>query len=163
MTSASLEVHTHSYIAGSRSGKVDHSHADGSRRHQHAATGPAKYTIDKDEWYATTGYKGGGRRKFTKNPVGPQLPLVELEAWQQSFKVVFCDRGFTPEIQRSTGMDERHYDALAAQFKAATAHEPLPALPADRQHGGAAVANLALSFDLDVTYEYHDRRQERVA
>lgn len=73
-----LEVHEHCIISGPRAytaglNKVRHSHADGDRAHSHADTGPASYTIDKDEWAAATGLRGGGRKKFTKRASGEQL------------------------------------------------------------------------------------------
>lgn len=84
-----FEVHTHSYISGPISGrKVTHSHVGGDEPHQHADVGPATYTIDKDAWAAATGLRGGGRKKFTAKPSGPQLERVELEAWQKSFTVI---------------------------------------------------------------------------
>jgi hypothetical protein len=75
---ATLEVHRHSYISGPlsrRSGTdIVHSHEGGNGQHYHPATGPATYTIDKDEWWLQTGgLRGGGRKRFTTRPVGPQL------------------------------------------------------------------------------------------
>jgi hypothetical protein len=97
-----LEVHEHSYVSGryangggySKDGrwitKVVHSHEGGDQPHQHEHTGPASYTIDKDEWLKATGLRGGGRKKFTAKPSGEQMPVVELEDWQKSFEVVIC-------------------------------------------------------------------------
>lgn len=87
------EVHQHCWIAGPKANRSDlykfeHSHAGGSEPHKHADTGPASYTIDKDEWFATTGLQGGGRKKFTAEPSGLQLDPVELEDWQKSFRIV---------------------------------------------------------------------------
>jgi hypothetical protein len=84
-----LEVHEHCYItgpnarwAGDRS-KLVHSHEGGNKPNEHAdetqRTGPGCYTIDKDEWFARTGMRGGGRKKFTNQPSGVQLPIVEID------------------------------------------------------------------------------------
>ena len=88
-----LEVHEHTYVSGPNANrspcrKVVHSHADGTRPHQHPDTGPATYTIDKDEWFSKTGLIGGGRKKYTASPSGEQLPIVELEDWQRSFDII---------------------------------------------------------------------------
>lgn len=80
---AKLEVHEHSYIAGPRRGGFSHSHEGGDKPHEHVEgaveTGPGCYTIDKDEWYARTGMRGGGRKKFTVKPTGVQIPLIARE------------------------------------------------------------------------------------
>jgi hypothetical protein len=106
----SLEVHEHTYVSGPRAngGKYiggkwqkstfSHSHEGGNIRHQHVATGPATYTIDKDAWFRSTGLRGGGRKKFTAKPTGEQLPIRELAEWQQSFVVVIG-----PPTPRSMG------------------------------------------------------------
>lgn len=87
-----LEVHEHWFISGPRTRfggeRLVHSHAGGSVPHQHPATGPASYTIDKDEWLLKTGLRGGGRKKFTARPKGEQLPRVELEKWQTEFEII---------------------------------------------------------------------------
>lgn len=89
-----LEVHTHTYLRGGHyvgsewTTKVVHSHEGGDAPHEHPGVGPASYTIDKDEWLRTTGLTGGGRKKFTKTPSGPQLERVELEPWQTSFTII---------------------------------------------------------------------------
>lgn len=90
-----LEVHEHCFIRGPRScfagserGRVVHSHEGGDVPHQHPDTGPASYTIDKDEWLAATGLRGGGRKKFTAKPIGEQIDRVELEDWQREFEVI---------------------------------------------------------------------------
>src|SRR5690242_4202061 len=100
-----LEVHKHSIISGPRSrwsgAEIVHSHEGGDTRHQHPDCGPASYVIDKDEWLAATGLKGGGRKKFTARPTGEQLPIRELEGWQKSFEIIVCNpphpRGWTAE------------------------------------------------------------------
>lgn len=95
-----LELHTHSFTSGPRSRgsyangfvtKFSHSHADGHRAHCHADTGPSSYTIDKDDWFRSTGLRGGGRKTFTVNPKGEQFPIEELEDWQKSFQVIICN------------------------------------------------------------------------
>jgi hypothetical protein len=87
-----LEVHEHSYTSGPRANrpgsKFSHSHEGGDVPHQHPATGPGCYTIDKDAWFRATGLCGGGRKKFTAKATGECLPIRELEDWQKSFVVV---------------------------------------------------------------------------
>lgn len=91
-----LEVHEHHIIRGPRANrtggwpagmgsKFSHSHEGGSAPHSHPDTGPAAYTIDKDEWARATGLRGGGRKRFTARPSGEQFPLVQQEP--QSFDV----------------------------------------------------------------------------
>ncbi len=92
-----LEIHEHHFVSGPRSHKTwcwdfKHSHLGGNIPHQHPDTGPACYTIDKDEWLrATGGVKGGGRKQFTGKPSGEQMEWVELEECQKSFKIIVCD------------------------------------------------------------------------
>lgn len=98
-----LEVHEHTFVTGPRARGVfiaarqkttstfSHSHEGGDVPHQHPDTGPATYTIDKDEWFRATGLKGGGRKVFTAQPSGEQFPVVELEDWQKTFEVVIGD------------------------------------------------------------------------
>lgn len=89
-TARSFEVHEHSYVSGpnaNRGKQLVHSHEGGSEPHGHQHTGPASYTIDKDEWFAATGLRGGSRKEFTKAPKGEQLPIVALEDWQTSFEI----------------------------------------------------------------------------
>lgn len=93
MTARGLEVHRHAYVRGPNAGwspcrEVVHSHEGGDRPHEHPDTGPATYTIDKDEWLRATGLIGGGRKKFTKKPTGPQLAIVDLEDWQRSYDLI---------------------------------------------------------------------------
>jgi hypothetical protein len=87
-----LEIHEHCFIAGPRANgwryKFSHSHEGGSEGHQHPDTGPGSFTIDKDEWLKATGLRGGGRKKFTKEPTGEQLPLVALDEGQRSFEII---------------------------------------------------------------------------
>lgn len=100
---AKLEVHEHCFIQGPRArfagARVVHSHEGGDVPHQHPDTGPACYVIDKDEWLAATGLRGGGRKKFTKAATGEQLDRVELAEWQRGFDVVVGapPRGFEGE------------------------------------------------------------------
>jgi hypothetical protein len=76
-----FEVHKHSWITNLRARNCNytfsHSHEGGDRPHHHPDTGPACYTIDKDDWLRNTGLRGGGRKKFTKNPRGQQMPIEE--------------------------------------------------------------------------------------
>ena len=71
--------------------------------HQHPDTGPACYTIDKDEWVRDTGLRGGGRKKFTKVPTGEQFPIVELEEWQKSFEIIYGPPPKGPQYENATG------------------------------------------------------------
>jgi len=103
-----LEVHEHSYVSGPRArggygrdgkwlqSKFAHSHEGGDRRHRHPETGPAAYTIDKDEWFRTTGLRGGGRKTFTFDPTGEQLPIVELDEDEHSFEVIVMNPSAPP-------------------------------------------------------------------
>jgi hypothetical protein len=79
-TGRALEVHQHAYITGPWANRVsssfEHSHASGQAPHRHADTGPALFTIDKDEWFRATGLKGGGRKEYTDQPFGAQLPTI---------------------------------------------------------------------------------------
>ncbi len=116
-----LEVHCHHYLSGASS--VEHAHEGGDVPHKHPDTGPATYTIDKDEWHAVTGLDGGGRKKFAHKPTGPQLPTVELEDWQRTFRVVFVDE-YT-DGHAGAGISREAFEASRAQFEArgaASAH-----------------------------------------
>mgnify|MGYP001615278732 CR=1 FL=1 len=98
-----LEVHSHVFVSGPRANgmfirseqkttsEFSHSHEGGDVPHSHPDTGPACYTIDKDDWMRATGMRGGGRKKFTDNPTGLQLPIVELEKWQTEFEIHISD------------------------------------------------------------------------
>ncbi len=90
-----FEVHEHAIVSGARAGRgvdIVHSHEGGEIPHGHPHTGPAHYTIDKDEWArATGGVQGGGRKEFTASPEGEQLPTVELEGHQKSFEIHYGD------------------------------------------------------------------------
>lgn len=100
-----LEVHEHSFIRGPRANRLgsslQHSHEGGDVPHSHLDTGPAGYTIDKDEWLRATGLSGGGRKKFTKAPTGEQFPVIPRTPEESSFEVIVCDPpappGFTGE------------------------------------------------------------------
>lgn len=101
----SLEVHEHCIISGPRANrlnaKIVHSHDCGGIPHQHPNTGPATFTIDKDDWHrATGGVAGGGRKRFTDSPEGEQLPRIELEDWQKSFEIHY---GEPPRDFKGTG------------------------------------------------------------
>lgn len=97
-----FEVHTHTFVSGPRANGIfirsrqettstfHHSHEGGSVPHRHPDTGPASFTIDKDEWARRTGLRGGGRKTYTAAPTGEQLPIEALEDWQTSFKVIVC-------------------------------------------------------------------------
>lgn len=97
-----LEVHSHTFVSGPRANgpfvaatqrttsTFDHSHEGGDVPHTHPDTGPACYVIDKDEW-ARLGYVGGGRKKFTAQPTGEQMPAEPLSEEERTFDVVVCD------------------------------------------------------------------------
>lgn len=90
-----LEVHEHSFISGPRSNrglKLRHSHEGGHVPHSHPETGPAAYTIDKDDWYRATGMDGGGRKEFTHAPTGEQFEFIPRTAEETTFEVI----GFDP-------------------------------------------------------------------
>lgn len=88
----SYEQHEHVFIRGPRAGsayrnKIVHSHEGGDVPHAHPDTGPGSYVIDKDEWYRATGMRGGGRKTFTKQPEGEQLPYILRTPEENSFEV----------------------------------------------------------------------------
>ena len=91
-----LEVHEHCFIHGPRANgwayKFEHSHEGGEVPHTHPDTGPSSYTIDKDEWFARTGLRGGGRKNFTKAPTGEQFAVsVPRTVEEQTIEVIVCD------------------------------------------------------------------------
>jgi hypothetical protein len=92
-----FEVHEHSFVSGPRSSgpssKFSHSHDGGSEPHQHPNTGPASYTIDRDEWRRMTGLIGGARKQYTFKASGEQLPIVALSEDQKAFEVIVVGDG----------------------------------------------------------------------
>lgn len=107
-----LELHEHCYItgpnsrcAGTERGRLVHSHEGGDRPHVHEneihRTGPASYTIDAKQWARATGMRGGGKKSFTREPIGPQLPLREIEPPQ--IRVVVVGDGGASAAGGSTG------------------------------------------------------------
>jgi hypothetical protein len=89
-----LEVHEHWFVSGPRASSpypevrhICHSHPGGTIPHQHPNMGPASYTIDKDEWLAKTGLRGGGKKKFTAQPSGEQFAWVALTPEQNTFEL----------------------------------------------------------------------------
>lgn len=119
-----FEIHEHVFIQGPRARRsweshFEHSHADGSTGHKHPETGPAHFTIDKDQWAAATGgLQGGGRKSYSKTPRGLELPYVETPIAERTFNVIFVGK---PDVEAESG--------------------------------GAAVAHMALAFDLEPIYE----------
>lgn len=112
--SAHLEVHTHSYVSGPNATgtyqngfctKIEHSHEGGDVPHEHPHTGPACYVIDKDRWAARTGLKGGGRKKYTNKPSGPQLPYVERTPEQDTFEIIVCDSSLRKHREQYPGAE----------------------------------------------------------
>lgn len=102
-----LEVHRHTFVSGPRADRMDatfsHSHEGGSRTHRHPETGPATYTIDQDEWFRETGWRGGGRKAFTAQPTGRQLPWIEPTAQEKTFEVIVAGPP-TPELGNGPGI-----------------------------------------------------------
>lgn len=94
---ATLEVHSHCVIKGRRANiigrnEIIHSHEGGGVSHEHPDCGPSSYTIDKDDWFRLTGgMQGGGRKEFSRQPTGEQLPLVKRTPEQNQFEVIICD------------------------------------------------------------------------
>ena len=106
-----FEVHQHAFISGPRArfaGRPEahlvHAHFGGDVAHSHPETGPASYTIDKDEWFRATGLKGGGRKKFTEEPSGEQLPVIPRTAEESRFEVIVCDPPPGHEGQEGGGL-----------------------------------------------------------
>lgn len=154
-SSEHFEVHEHCYISGPNinllTHKFSHSHPNGNVPHTHPDTGPSSYTIDKDEWFAATGLKGGGRKKFTAKPTGSQLPFTPRTAEEQVFYVV-VDPSYTDEHVRA-GIDRAEHEAFVAEARAAEAGQFPPARKGRPGRSGAAVANMALRFDMTPIYK----------
>lgn len=94
-----LEVHEHSFIRGPRAmhlGRVAHSHEGGDVPHSHPDTGPATFTIDKDEWFKKTGLRGGGRKRFTAKPTGVQLEIIPREPGEDDFDIIIVTKPGEP-------------------------------------------------------------------
>jgi hypothetical protein len=99
--SRGYEVHEHAFVSGPRSryfgesSRVVHSHEGGDKPHEHPDTGPACFTIDKDDWArATAGIAGlaavgGSRKRFTNKPDGEQLPYIERAP--MTIEVIVCE------------------------------------------------------------------------
>jgi hypothetical protein len=99
-----LEVHAHTFVSGPRANgmfiqatqkttsEFNHSHEGGEIPHDHPDTGPSCYTIDKDQWAAMTGgLLGGGRKKFTPEPTGEQMPMRARTPEENTFEIHYCD------------------------------------------------------------------------
>jgi len=117
-----LEVHEHSWVSGPDAcyaglprGRIVHSHEGGDRPHCHPDTGPASYTIDRDDWLRATGMVGGGKKQFTARPLGPQLPLHPVESEKQSFEVIFA--GPPPAGFKGEGAGDRPVIRMMLQHK----------------------------------------------
>lgn len=102
-----LEVHGHHIITGPRArglhASFEHSHAGGDHPHTHPDTGPASYTIDKDEWLRATGLKGGGRKTFTAKPMGEQFELIPRPAAESTFEIIVHDPPAPPGFTGTGG------------------------------------------------------------
>lgn len=114
MGNGTLEVHEHCYLGEERRSDIEHSHEGGARPHWHQHCGPAHYTIDKDEWLRATGLKGGGRKKFTAKPTGPQLPIVPIAPEENTFRVIFVDE-YTDGHQ-SAGISPEDFALMRRDF-----------------------------------------------
>ncbi len=140
-----LEVHRHTFVSGPRShgmfiqttqettSTFHHSHVDGHRGHRHPDTGPACFDIDKDEWFRTTGLKGGGRKTFTAKPSGEQFALVALTEQESTFKLIVGTP--TPSVGQPGYLGEGPGIALPARMMLAF---DLACVVKDGTKGGAA-------------------------
>lgn len=98
MSETRYEVHRHSFASGPNACRglhVEHSHPGGDVPHAHPDMGPATYTIDRDRWREATGLVGGGRKKFTRKPSGPQFECMDLTPAQSTFEIIV-----TPSAQQ---------------------------------------------------------------
>lgn len=141
-----LEVHTHSYVSGPNANKswlskVEHSHEGADIPHTHPDTGPGAYTIDKDEWAARTGLKGGGRKKFTAKPTGPQLDYIERPAHENTFRVIFMDE-YT-DAHASADISRERWEGERADF--------IEAMETD-QRGGYTAERMIQSYGMKPIY-----------
>jgi hypothetical protein len=133
-----LEIHEHCFIRGPRArfagadaSHLVHSHVGGDVPHSHPDTGPASYTIDKDDWYARTGLQGGGRKKFTSAPTGEQFSTIPRTPEESTFGVIVCD---PPAPSGFTGEGGGHHAAarmvlafgMKADVKPAASTDPEP-------------------------------------
>jgi hypothetical protein len=87
-----FEKHTHSTLE--TTGKIEHSHCDGSDRHNHPGTGPGAYDMTQDEAKAYMLFAGSKPKKLpvTKRPWGPQLEYVEVPEEESTFRVIISAR-----------------------------------------------------------------------
>lgn len=110
-----FEVHDHCYISGPNSryagqerSHLVHSHEGGDQPHVHEdelhRTGPASYTIDAETWARATGMRGGGTKRFTREPTGVQLPLRQVDPPQ--IHVVVVGDGGASVAGENTGAGE---------------------------------------------------------
>lgn len=110
-----FEVHEHTYVSGpNRPGKqFSHSHFGGNGPHTHQDTGPSVFTIDRDDWRRATGYGSArGRKKFTAEPSGPQLPAIPHNA---DFEVIVT--GKNPPGWKGEGGGHMAMARMALAFK----------------------------------------------
>lgn len=111
-----LEVHRHAIISGPRRGsgtEIAHSHEGGDTSHEHPHTGPSYYVIDKDDWSRETGMRGGGRKSYTKAPIGEQLPFIARTAEQNHFDVIIVG---DPQPEMGTGPGLAPAERMALGF-----------------------------------------------
>jgi len=121
-----LEVHEHWYITGPfacSAHRLVHAHERGDQPHEHAdetqRTGPAAYTIAKDEWLLRTGLKGGGRKKLVSKPTGNQLPFVTREP--SRIDIVIVGDGGAAAARGAQGPGLSAVDRMVLGFKARVA------------------------------------------
>lgn len=124
-----LEVHEHCVVSGPRTNserlnQVNHSHDGGNSQHTHPGCGPACYTIDRDEWFAATGMRGGGRKRFTVKPLGEQLPVVQRAL--EPFQVVIVGDGGRAVAHGCEGPGVQPAARMAMRFRQGFTvhHEP---------------------------------------
>lgn len=154
---ARLEIHEHSWISGPNANRswlrrIEHSHADGHIPHSHPDTGPACYTIDKDKWFRATGMMGGGKKKYTTKPTGPQLDFIPRPEEDSTFDVIMVDRGYSRAHQAS-GISEERYALERADF--------LEVVASQGESGSPAVSRMAWTFGLTPNFRYIDDRHIR--
>lgn len=135
-----LEVHEHCYVSGPKAARgvhLVHSHEGGDRPHEHAdeahRTGPGSYTIDSKEWLRATGMRGGGKKRKTSKPTGPQLPIVYVEPPRIDVVIVGDGGAALAAKSQATGAGESPVVRMMLGMKARVAS--VTHVPVRRQRG----------------------------